>query len=793
MAQIDRNTLIFFVVMFLFLMMPSGTDSPQLSRDREALEAFHQQLSTARDLLHNSQYNTGYGNVTGFHLSYDDAIARCNASLWPFRDYSDGSWREDQHDSILPNVVSERVSLSWANDPVPFSDKTSPAYLLNVSGKVYGSWSRLDTKQDLVPIPLAPPTIIQQYYSQYAKDQLELSQPQDEDPFLNPIIQEPSPLKQGNFSRFKSGKISLSIDAHDYNYKLHKPESEMKAVQDAVIVKVAITLSDDAETTTNTIDTTGVYFQELGALIAVSGLAKFLGSAGLSHLTLDARRFLTAKLLLEQYLNSSSIDRDVGMADLLSYAQAAYSQCEFVSFFQLKKTDLSRLQLRVIDEELAAPQGRPLPRELPSVLVSAFTIYLPDCAIVYTSSESQPPLTGSMALVFRKHLRNVLACFACLLGAQLWAFMRQFHCARSPTLLMSILKTSLFLLGYQDSIVALSFLLLLTITENMYLVLAAIAAIAFVMVGVFETRFMVQVMQAQQSERGSSWWQILRGPRQEMADPPPTAATNLTDTTNTSNMTGNTATTATTNTAAEPSRWGDENSNSVFGVGFSLTIISTFIALGASLWSPRNRRLLEFVWILATYLFWLPQFLRNTLKNRRQLLSLEFVIVSSIVRAIPILYLLLSEGNPFRHHRDVALASALAAWLLLQIILLLAQKHYGPRFWVRENWLPQAYDYHQVLNAQDLEKAGFALELLSRAHIDDDARAKGVVICANTCPICMVDVELPVRLGENDQTPIDTSAYMITPCYHAFHRECLESWIQYKLQCPVCRERLPPV
>ena len=35
--------------------------------------------------------------------------------------------------------------------------------------------------------------------------------------------------------------------------------------------------------------------------------------------------------------------------------------------------------------------------------------------------------------------------------------------------------------------------------------------------------------------------------------------------------------------------------------------------------------------------------------------------------------------------------------------------------------------------------------------------------------------------------------YMITPCRHIFHTACLEGWMRYRLQCPICRDVLPPL
>ena len=37
-----------------------------------------------------------------------------------------------------------------------------------------------------------------------------------------------------------------------------------------------------------------------------------------------------------------------------------------------------------------------------------------------------------------------------------------------------------------------------------------------------------------------------------------------------------------------------------------------------------------------------------------------------------------------------------------------------------------------------------------------------------------------------------TEQYYLTPCNHKFHKQCLLEWMEKRLQCPVCREPLPP-
>jgi hypothetical protein len=48
------------------------------------------------------------------------------------------------------------------------------------------------------------------------------------------------------------------------------------------------------------------------------------------------------------------------------------------------------------------------------------------------------------------------------------------------------------------------------------------------------------------------------------------------------------------------------------------------------------------------------------------------------------------------------------------------------------------------------------------------------------CVICYNEIDIGHRLG-----------YMLAPCNHVFHKDCLAQWMDVKMECPVCRTDLP--
>lgn len=137
---------------------------------------------------------------------------------------------------------------------------------------------------------------------------------------------------------------------------------------------------------------------------------------------------------------------------------------------------------------------------------------------------------------------------------------------------------------------------------------------------------------------------------------------------------------------------------------------------------------------------------RNFIKNNRQSLSWEFVVGESMIRWFGIWWWCWFQ------EKEHVLPVASFVWLMVQLVVLLVQL-YNPRLWISTRFLPESYNYFRPFEVPD-----------------------------TTCSICMTDID-----GKNRKE------YMVTPCDHVFHTSCLESWMQFKLQCPTCRSSLPPI
>ena len=260
---------------------------------------------------------------------------------------------------------------------------------------------------------------------------------------------------------------------------------------------------------------------------------------------------------------------------------------------------------------------------------------------------------------------------------------------------------------------------------------------------------------------------------------------------------------------------------------FYFTLLTLlFTSLWATSWPTTLRTLYTNILSLLYLSPFLPQIHRNIQRNCRKALTWRFVLGESLVRLAPFGYFWCWEDNILFTEIDATMFAVLAAWVWCQVFVLGVQDVVGPRVFVPDGWAPKAYDYHPILREGDPEAGGnmpigfsdamaesidspvassssaaaaaTATGLSGEAKRKQDRKTEGSKR-AFDCAICTETLEAPVvGLGETEGalTPATVFArrgYMVTPCRHIFHSSCLEGWMRYRLQCPICREGIPPL
>eukprot|EP00937_MAST-01D_sp_MAST-1D-sp2_P002413 g2413.t1 len=170
------------------------------------------------------------------------------------------------------------------------------------------------------------------------------------------------------------------------------------------------------------------------------------------------------------------------------------------------------------------------------------------------------------------------------------------------------------------------------------------------------------------------------------------------------------------------------------------------------------------VLLCALYSYWLPQITHNAVAEVRRPLLRVYLVGTTAVRLVLPLYFF---GCPYNivialtgeNTVDYSLCAMVVAWSVAQVVVLLLQDKLGPRFFLPRALRPVQYDYRRRVEGSEVGEGG------EGAEVD--------------CPICMSRVSTTTR------------GYMVTPCGHVFHDECLMQWMDVKMECPSCRAPLP--
>jgi transmembrane E3 ubiquitin-protein ligase len=254
---------------------------------------------------------------------------------------------------------------------------------------------------------------------------------------------------------------------------------------------------------------------------------------------------------------------------------------------------------------------------------------------------------------------------------------------------------------------------------------------------------------------------------------------------------------------------GNATFSNILGRYILLGIGLLFLTLAANTWRPPIRSA-YFNTLSFCYLsLWVPQIYRNVYRNCRRALSWRFVVGQSVCRLLPIAYFYIVKDNFAFAVSDRPSFAVLAGWVWFQIWILVAQHVLGPRFGLPKGWMPEAWEYHPILREDNMESGGLPIGLgVSSAPASpalERTKSGGgggghTRIHSIDCAICREVLEVPMlKAGDDDPTAggmagvFARRAYMVTPCRHIFHSACLEGWMRYRLQCPNCREELPPL
>ncbi|KAL4964530.1 ubiquitin-protein ligase dscA [Aspergillus stella-maris] len=798
-----RGSFFFFLVVF-YLLLSSQSHPPLVSQDREHQRELQRERN-ALNLLNESRYG-----------DFDP-----RADKWlPFI----GARKNDSYDWGLLADAQDRARLQLRSaftdagleppagleehdaSALNLSQLALPVYR-NSTGTLRGDWVRRKLETDRPPLNTTAIISEHEYYTH----------------------------EFGQNITGSSGAFYLNVHEGG-GEELDLGEGQVREIRATLAVE-----TDDYWGNTWYISLYGVHFPETGGIILTTTSEKFRGVFTLPHLTMSRDSYNVSHQLLVKSLSDTIAERQNRPRTLFPWSslvgteqvEFASPKCEHIVYLQQHPVAIEgyladQVVIDQMEQELRFPMGAPIPS--PPSMVMSGVVYSPDCGYILETKGAPdfPPtdrlyLRGPKLEEYAKYASHVVFLIAAVFIGQLTLLMRQIKEASTPSTRSRISFYTISSMAYGDAFV-LVFLFLELYPAVSFLVMATLSFLAFLSVSYVAMKFMIEVWAIQAPERRDQ-------PRRPATSAPPSQSTGLPLPATASGVrdTGATPiilppdqdapaeeeTTTTPNRSTVPGAQETRNDvGAMYARFYFVLFVMIFISIWSFLWPNKlggwYARALAFAYLS----FWVPQIYRNVMRNCRKALRWDFVIGQSCLRLLPFVYFLTVRDNVLFLGPDYRTALCLIGWVWIQVWILASQDILGPRFFVPRGWAPPAYDYHPILrddpdSGPDLESGVLPIGALrgdgrrdSDAKDDDRQQNKDRKRAVFDCAICMQDIEVPVlaasgaaggSVADGAATLLTRRTYMVTPCRHIFHSACLESWMKLRLQCPICRESIPPV
>lgn len=580
-------------------------------------------------------------------------------------------------------------------------------------------------------------------------------------------------------------------------------------------------------------------------------MSRFAGIFALPHFTLSNNSFLIARQFLTRNLADAVTEQETSNSPSLNPWSSSPNDpsefffptphCEFIVYLQQHPTGIAKDKLITIERELRYPTGANLPTA-PAMKMSA-VIFSPDCGFVLESKgppefsfEQGTHLVGQKLESYIRQARFSILVFAIIVCCEIFLLIRQMKEASTPSTRSRVSFYTVGIMALGDGFACLVLMVISTFFEAAFLLLISTAFLAFLCVSFFGMKFLLDIWTVQAPERleiqrrnaaansitaptpasstnqpaltpavistaGADTLPLLVTSRRPEANINPPVILTPDQNLEAAEADDAAATQPTERTAGGSAR---RELGALYSRFYFLLIGILFLSLHSRSWPTFLRTIYTNVLTFAYLSFWIPQIHRNIVRNCRKAFRWEFVTGQSVLRLAPFVYFNLIDPNVLFVETDPNIAFILIGWIWIQVWLLVSQEVLGPRFFIPDGWAPPAYDYHPIFRDSDQENGtlpiGFTQATVDSAQ-SEPSEARGTERSRIfDCAICMQNLEVPViNTTEGDGgvglagSIFTRRAYMVTPCRHIFHTPCLEGWMRYRLQCPICRNSLPPL
>ena len=196
--------------------------------------------------------------------------------------------------------------------------------------------------------------------------------------------------------------------------------------------------------------------------------------------------------------------------------------------------------------------------------------------------------------------------------------------------------------------------------------------------------------------------------------------------------------------------------------------------------------------IFTIIITWLPQIIYNALYQINTSLPPFYIIFISAYRLFIPVYFKGYEYNFYLispNHNIVVLSLSL---MTFNVIILLSQRLFGSRWFIPSKCKDSSgfkYIDEKELKVRfgkkDLGDCVICLKKIVTDNIEEKVEIANGVTTKDDFGTFWNMFYFKERKNNINSRP-----FMITPCKHIFHSVCIDSWLEYKKECPYCRKEL---
>ncbi|ORX62922.1 hypothetical protein DM01DRAFT_1297822 [Hesseltinella vesiculosa] len=446
-----------------------------------------------------------------------------------------------------------------------------------------------------------------------------------------------------------------------------------------------------------------------------------------------------ASLVTTQTLIMDHIDRRLKEIDDLSLTDSQLWEdrdnhlvsvkydCPMRIFAQLKPISESIKISQLVEYEKELENPQGITTIKPPALELSSVMYSTECGLAITMTDA----SGMKIETYFNKAGSYATMATAIAIAQTFLLIHQMEYTPTPSSVTNVSYWTIAMQALMDGYICLIHLTTGVVMENVFLPFASAAFFSFILVAIFGMRYLLVIRRIQRPEANRS--------QAQQDGQPSTFFTTYMD----------------------------------FNRLYYVLLFGLFIFFKSTTHSPLIQNIVIALLGCVFYSFWIPQIVRNVMRGCRKPLSPRYVLGMTATRLITPLYVYACPDNILAQD-PVPSIWLLVVYLVMQVVVLFLQDLLGPRFFVPEKYLPQTYNYHPLVPPEDEET--------SHEHSHH--------LQPRDCAICMLPVDTSGAVPTGLHV-LGRIQYMMTPCHHLFHTECLEKWMKIKLECPVCRSYLP--